>query len=207
MPGTGFKRRPYTDPGQIERGEHIPVMDGRHVFKMATTHMIEVAQEILARNGVAPADLKMVLMHQANKRINEYCQKALGIPDSKVLHNIGALRKHHCRDHPLLWDEAARARDRGRPRAARRLRGGNELGRHSRSRVGRGRAAGIRSGQRHLGAAMAASLGLQRDQGGRTGIPVRPEPAAGRKRLIECRTRKIAKATIRKLTIALMNRP
>ena len=43
MPGTGFKHRPYTDPEQFKRGDHIPVMDGRHVFKMATTSMVEVA--------------------------------------------------------------------------------------------------------------------------------------------------------------------
>src|SRR5262249_49872327 len=50
VPGTGFKHRPYTDPAQFERGDHIPVMDGRYVFKMATSCMLEVAQEILARN-------------------------------------------------------------------------------------------------------------------------------------------------------------
>ena len=36
MPGTGFKHRPYTDPEQFKRGDHIPVMDGRYVFKMAS---------------------------------------------------------------------------------------------------------------------------------------------------------------------------
>ncbi len=108
VPGNGFKRRPYVDPGQIERGEHIPVMDGRHVFKMATSHMIEAAQSLLARNGVATADLKMVLMHQANKRINEYCQKALGLPDEKVIHNIERYGNTTAATIPLLWDECAR---------------------------------------------------------------------------------------------------
>ena len=108
MPGTGFKHRPYTDPEQFARGEHIPVMDGQHVFKMATTHMIEAAQAVLARNGVGVADLKMVLMHQANKRINEYCQKALGLPDEKVWHNIERYGNTTAATIPLLWDECAR---------------------------------------------------------------------------------------------------
>jgi 3-oxoacyl-[acyl-carrier-protein] synthase-3 len=108
VPGNGFKRRPYVDPGQIERGEHIPVMDGRHVFKMATSHMIEAAQAVLARNGVTTADLKMVLMHQANKRINEYCQKALGLPDAKVIHNIERYGNTTAATIPLLWDECSR---------------------------------------------------------------------------------------------------
>ncbi|MCK7494114.1 MAG: hypothetical protein MZW92_24945 [Comamonadaceae bacterium] len=50
--------------------------------------MAEVTQQILARNGVRPDDLSLVLMHQANRRINEYVQKLLGLPDSKVIHNI-----------------------------------------------------------------------------------------------------------------------
>jgi 3-oxoacyl-[acyl-carrier-protein] synthase-3 len=108
VPGTGFKHRPYTDPGQFERGEHIPVMDGRAVFKMATTSMIEVAQEILKRNQVRVDDLAMVLMHQANQRINEYCQKALGIPDGKIVHNIDRYANTTAATIPLLWDECAR---------------------------------------------------------------------------------------------------
>ena len=108
VPGTGFKQRPYTDPEQFRRGDHIPVMDGRAVFKMATTNMIAAAQEVLARNEVRLEDVSLVLMHQANKRINEYCQKALGIPDSKVLHNIERYGNTTAATIPLLWDEAAR---------------------------------------------------------------------------------------------------
>jgi 3-oxoacyl-[acyl-carrier-protein] synthase III len=109
VPGTGFKHRPYTDPEQFRRGDHIPVMDGRHVFKMATTNMIAVAQEVLARNEVKMDDVALVLMHQANKRINEYCQKALGIPDARVLHNIERYGNTTAATIPLLWDEAARS--------------------------------------------------------------------------------------------------
>jgi 3-oxoacyl-[acyl-carrier-protein] synthase-3 len=108
VPGTGFQHRPYTDPGQFERGEHIPVMDGRYVFKMATTHMVEVSQEILKRNRVSVDDVAMVLMHQANMRINEYCQKVLGLPDAKVVHNIDRYGNTTAATIPLLWDECAR---------------------------------------------------------------------------------------------------
>jgi 3-oxoacyl-[acyl-carrier-protein] synthase-3 len=109
VPGTGFKHRPYTDPGQWQRGDHIPVMDGRYVFKMATTRMVEVARQVLERNAKSVADLKLVLMHQANKRINEYCQKALGIPDEKVIHNIERYGNTTAATIPLLWDECARS--------------------------------------------------------------------------------------------------
>jgi len=109
VPGTGFAHRPYTDPEQFRRGDHIPVMDGRYVFKMATTKMVEVARGLLETHGVRPEDLKLVLMHQANKRINEYCQKALGLPDEKVPHNIHKYGNTTAATIPLLWDECARA--------------------------------------------------------------------------------------------------
>ncbi len=108
VPGAGFKHRPYVDPEQLRRGDHIPVMDGRHVFKMATTHMVEVARSLLAKNGVAVEQLKLVLMHQANKRINEYCAKALGVPEEKVPYNIHEYGNTTAATIPLLWDECRR---------------------------------------------------------------------------------------------------
>ena len=109
VPGTGFKHRPYVDPEQIARGDHVPVMDGRYVFKMATTRMVEAAHEVLAQEGLTKDDVALVLMHQANKRINEYCQKALGLPEEKVVHNIQHYGNTTAATIPLLWDECARA--------------------------------------------------------------------------------------------------
>ncbi len=108
VPGTGSRYRPYTDPEQFRRGDHIPVMDGRHVFKMATTRMVEVAKSVLQKNGVRPEELKLVLMHQANKRINEYCSKALGLQEDQVPHNIHKYGNTTAATIPLLWDECAR---------------------------------------------------------------------------------------------------
>ena len=108
VPGTGFKHRPYTDPEQFKRGDHIPVMDGRYVFKMATTTMVEVARSVLQKDGVAPEQLKLVLMHQANKRINEHCAKSLGLREDQVPHNIHKYGNTTAATIPLLWDECVR---------------------------------------------------------------------------------------------------
>jgi 3-oxoacyl-[acyl-carrier-protein] synthase-3 len=108
VPGGGSESRPYFGPELVASGRQWPQMDGRYVFKMATTRMAEVAQEILARNGVTPADLSMVLMHQANRRINEYVQKLLGLPESKVIHNVYKYGNTTAATIPLLWDEATR---------------------------------------------------------------------------------------------------
>jgi len=109
VPGAGFKRRPYVDREQVDRGEHIPVMDGRYVFKMATTCMLEVARAIMERHGIGVKDLALVLMHQANRRINEYVQKSLDIPEEKVLHNIERYGNTTAATLPLLWDESVRS--------------------------------------------------------------------------------------------------
>jgi 3-oxoacyl-[acyl-carrier-protein] synthase-3 len=108
VPGTGFKHQPYVDAEQLRRGDHIPVMEGRHVFKMATTSMVEVARSVLKKNGVRAEDLKLVLMHQANKRINEYCAKALGLRDEQVPYNIHKYGNTTAATIPLLWDECVR---------------------------------------------------------------------------------------------------
>ncbi len=108
VPGVGFKHRPFVDTDQIRRGEHIPVMDGRFVFKNATTSMAEVSRRVLERNGLAMSDVSLVLMHQANMRINEYVQKALEIPEEKVIHNIHKYGNTTAATIPLLWDEAVR---------------------------------------------------------------------------------------------------
>lgn len=108
VPGVGFRHRPYVDHAQIDRGDYVPVMEGRYVFKMATTKMAEVTQEILRRNSLTMGEVSMVLMHQANKRINEYVQKMLEIPDEKVLHNIHKYGNTTAATIPLLWDECVR---------------------------------------------------------------------------------------------------
>ncbi len=108
VPGVGSKYRPYVDEAMLKRGEQFPVMDGRYVFKMATTRMTEVVRQILERNHLRAEDLTMVLMHQANLRINEYVQKWLQLPDSKVLHNIQRYGNTTAATIPLLWDECVR---------------------------------------------------------------------------------------------------
>jgi 3-oxoacyl-[acyl-carrier-protein] synthase-3 len=70
--------------------------------------MANVAREILERNHLKLDDISMVLMHQANKRINERVQKMLGIPDNKVIYNIQKYGNTTAATIPLLWDESVR---------------------------------------------------------------------------------------------------
>jgi 3-oxoacyl-[acyl-carrier-protein] synthase-3 len=108
VPGVGFKRRPYVDSEQIKCGDHIPVMNGTYVFRNAANCMAKVTREILERNKLSLNDISMVLMHQANKRINQRVQKMLDIPDKKVIHNIHKYGNTTAATIPLLWDESVR---------------------------------------------------------------------------------------------------
>jgi len=108
VPGAGFRHRPYVDCEQIRRGDHIPVMNGTYVFRHAANCMADVTMEILERNNLKLDDVSMVLMHQANKRINQRVQKMLDIPDNKIIHNIHKYGNTTAATIPLLWDESVR---------------------------------------------------------------------------------------------------
>ncbi|MBN1566541.1 MAG: ketoacyl-ACP synthase III [Acidobacteria bacterium] len=108
VPGAGFKHRPYVDMEQIKRGDHIPVMNGTYVFRNAANSMAAVSREILERNNLSLDDVSMVLMHQANKRINQRVQNMLGIPEEKIIHNIHKYGNTTAATIPLLWDECMR---------------------------------------------------------------------------------------------------
>ena len=108
VPGVGFHHRSYVSEERLREGGHIPVMKGAYVFRNAANSMAAVSREILDRNGLGIEDVSLVLMHQANLRINERVQKVLNIPDEKVIHNIHKYGNTTAATIPLLWDEAVR---------------------------------------------------------------------------------------------------
>ena len=84
-------------------------MDGRQVFRLAVTRMPEAVRQLLAQEGAAVEDLDLVVMHQANLRINEAAQKALGLPDEKVWNNIQRYGNTTSATIPLAFHEARQA--------------------------------------------------------------------------------------------------
>jgi 3-oxoacyl-[acyl-carrier-protein] synthase-3 len=102
--GSAF--RPYFEPRMFESGDTVPVVEGREVFKTAVTLMPESVHEILGRNGYAVEDLALLVMHQANLRINEAVQKRLGLPDSKVFNNIQKYGNTTAATLPIAFHEA-----------------------------------------------------------------------------------------------------
>lgn len=71
----------------LNSGEHIQ-MDGKRVFRIAVRKMIEILQRACADYGISIDDLTMIVPHQANERIIEAIQKAIGFPTEKVFFYI-----------------------------------------------------------------------------------------------------------------------
>ncbi len=109
VPGVGSAYRPYVDREMIERGDTVPVMDGKKVFKLAVTRMPKVTKEVLADCGYTLDDLDLLIMHQANLRINEAAQKFLALGDDKVHNNIQTYGNTTSATLPLAFHEARRA--------------------------------------------------------------------------------------------------
>src|SRR5580698_2539553 len=73
----------------VEKKMHYVHQEGAQVFKYAVLKMHEVCTGLLARNGLTPADLDLLIPHQANRRIIHATAERLGLPMEKVMMNIG----------------------------------------------------------------------------------------------------------------------
>jgi 3-oxoacyl-[acyl-carrier-protein] synthase-3 len=102
----GSAARPYFDPQMTKDGRIIPIVEGREVFRLAVTLMPEVVLNILKKNHLTLQDVNLVIMHQANLRINEAVQKRLGLPDEKVFNNIQKYGNTTAATIPMALHEA-----------------------------------------------------------------------------------------------------
>jgi 3-oxoacyl-[acyl-carrier-protein] synthase-3 len=100
------KHMPRITHEMIDERRVWPSMNGRQVFRWATSKMPEVSMSVLERNGVATSDLDLVVPHQANKRINEFVGQKLEVPPEKVVHNIMKYGNTTAASIPLALSEA-----------------------------------------------------------------------------------------------------
>ena len=87
----------------------FPSMDGREVFRHATSRMPESVRSVLATAGKTTADLKLLIPHQANLRISELVQRNLDLRDDQVYNNIDRLGNTTAATIPIALDECVRA--------------------------------------------------------------------------------------------------
>ncbi|WEK36720.1 MAG: ketoacyl-ACP synthase III [Candidatus Pseudobacter hemicellulosilyticus] len=78
----------FMSHAMIDNAQNFPFMDGPSVFKKAVVKFPEVIQEALDKNGYQPADLQLLIPHQANLRIAQFVQQKLQLRDDQVFNNI-----------------------------------------------------------------------------------------------------------------------
>jgi len=102
---TGGTRRPFTLEA-AEAGDHKDlVMQGREVFREAVHRMTGAADELLGRIGRTLDDVRLVIPHQANKRIIDAVRKRMGLGSERVYVNVHEYGNTGSASVPLaLWE-------------------------------------------------------------------------------------------------------
>ena len=83
----GGSRMPATAETVAQR-LHFVKQDGQQVFKYAVRKMYENSRDLLERHGYTGKDLKVMIAHQANRRIITAAAERLGMACDQVIINI-----------------------------------------------------------------------------------------------------------------------
>jgi len=83
-------------------------MRGSEVFKVAVTTLKEIAEQILAANGMTVADVDWLIPHQANRRILAATAKRLGLPEERMVDCVRLHGNTSAASVPLALDVAVR---------------------------------------------------------------------------------------------------
>ncbi|MBI5168049.1 MAG: ketoacyl-ACP synthase III [Candidatus Eisenbacteria bacterium] len=90
----------------LDAGRQLPRMNGRQVFKNATTRFPEVIHEVLAKAGHTLDEVALVVPHQANQRIGDAVVQRLGVPPEKVFQNVQRYGNTTAASIPIALTEA-----------------------------------------------------------------------------------------------------
>jgi 3-oxoacyl-[acyl-carrier-protein] synthase-3 len=100
---------PRISEAMLRERRHFPFMDGRTIFKEAVRRLPLVTQEVLDKTGMTAGEVDLFIPHQANLRINQMFQKAMGLPEGRVFNNIQRYGNTTAATIPLALDEAIEA--------------------------------------------------------------------------------------------------
>jgi 3-oxoacyl-[acyl-carrier-protein] synthase-3 len=92
-----------------EADERLVRMEGRDVYRHAVRRMADAARSALARAALEPADLDLLVAHQANARIVEATALELGIPPDRVVLNLDRVANTSSASIPLALHDAERS--------------------------------------------------------------------------------------------------
>jgi 3-oxoacyl-[acyl-carrier-protein] synthase-3 len=87
MPGGGSLHPSTAET--VANKMHYVHQSGGAVFKVAVRKMAELSEALLQRNELTAADVDCFIPHQANQRIIQATAERLGMPEERVIINIG----------------------------------------------------------------------------------------------------------------------
>ncbi|GMT42284.1 MAG: 3-oxoacyl-[acyl-carrier-protein] synthase 3 [bacterium] len=105
-PGGGSSQRFSTK--MINEKQYCLKMQGRKTFTVAVKKMVQAARIALSHNSVSTSDLKLVIPHQANRRIIEAVARQLGMNIENFFFNIEKYGNTAAASLPIALDEAIR---------------------------------------------------------------------------------------------------
>jgi 3-oxoacyl-[acyl-carrier-protein] synthase-3 len=86
MPAGG-SRLPASEE-TVRQRQHFVKQEGQQVFKYAVRKMYDICSELLQRHGLTAKDVKLLIPHQANRRIITATAERLGLDCEQVIINI-----------------------------------------------------------------------------------------------------------------------
>ncbi|QLE00116.1 ketoacyl-ACP synthase III [Galbibacter sp. BG1] len=89
-----------------EDTSYYPHMNGQFVFKNAVVRFSEVINEGLQTNNLTPADIDLLVPHQANLRISQFIQQKFKLSDDQVFNNIMKYGNTTAASIPIALTEA-----------------------------------------------------------------------------------------------------
>jgi 3-oxoacyl-[acyl-carrier-protein] synthase-3 len=104
MPGGGSLNPPTHET--VEKKMHCVHQEGQAVFKFAVRKMVEASEKVLTANGYTAADLKLLVPHQANRRIIDATVERLGLTPEHVVINIDRFGNTTAATIPLAMQTA-----------------------------------------------------------------------------------------------------
>ncbi len=102
-------RRPRLSHEDLDTARIYPVMNGKEVFKHASTRMPEAVQLALKTSGLTTKDIKMFIPHQANLRIAEMVRRQLDLSEDQIYNNIQKYGNTTAGSIPIALDEVVQA--------------------------------------------------------------------------------------------------
>ena len=104
MPAGGSRRPPSTET--VANREHYVKQAGQQVFKYAVRKMYELSEAALHKFGLDPSEVKLMIPHQANKRIINATAERLGLPPENVIVNLDKYGNTTAATIPLATKDA-----------------------------------------------------------------------------------------------------